>query len=158
MAKARGEKSACLVTGAAGFIGSHLVDRLLAQGQQVIGIDDLSLGHRGNLSPALQNKNFSLLKLDVNHLPRCVAAVRAAGKGRIKTVWHMAANSDIRACVRNPEVDLQRTFLTTYNTLRLMEQLEIPELVFASTSAIYGELDVELREDSGPLFPVSNYG
>ena len=151
-------KSTCLVTGAAGFIGSHLVDRLLAQGHRVVGIDDLSLGRRGNLADAMRHREFSFLKLDINNVARCVSAVRAAGKGSVKTVWHMAANSDIRAGVRDADVDLRRTFLTTYNTLQLMERLKIPDLVFASTSAIYGELDGELREDSGPLFPVSNYG
>jgi UDP-glucose 4-epimerase len=148
----------CLVTGAAGFVGSHLVDRLLAQGHRVIGIDDLSLGRRANLADALGNKRFSLLKLDVNEVERCVKAIRSAKAGAIKTVWHLAANSDIQAGVRDPQVDLRRTFLTTFNTLLLMERLKIPELVFASTSAIYGELDGVLKEESGPLFPISNYG
>ena len=148
-----------LVTGAAGFIGSHLVDALLARGERVIGLDNFTLGHRGNLTAALANPRFCLLEQDVNQAESCrEAVVRELAGGKIGTVWHLAANSDIQAGGRNPDVDLQLTFLTTFHVLKLMEQLGWRRLVFASTSAIYGSLDAELREDSGPLFPVSNYG
>ncbi len=149
----------CLVTGAAGFIGSHLVDRLLALGHRVIGIDNLTLGRRANLADALHHKQFSFLELDVNDVDRCLAALRKKlGATRITTVWHMAANSDIQAGGRDPDVDLRLTFLTTFHVLKLMETLGIPQLVFASSSAIYGEHHGILKEDTGPLFPVSNYG
>jgi UDP-glucose 4-epimerase len=148
-----------LVTGAAGFIGSHLVDRLLALGARVIGVDNLVLGRRANLSQALGNANFSFQELDVNDGGACLEFLRAeTARGPIRTVWHLAANSDIQAGGRNPDVDLNLTFMTTYNVLKMMQTLGIPRLVFASTSAIYGELGGPLREDSGPLFPISNYG
>jgi len=70
----------------------------------------------------------------------------------------MAANSDIRAGVADPDVDFRDTFLTTYNLLKLMREHKIPRLAFASTSAIYGDLNQKLTEDIGPLFPISNYG
>jgi UDP-glucose 4-epimerase len=73
-------------------------------------------------------------------------------------VWHMAANSDIQAGVRNPDVDLNSTFLTTYHTVKIMQALEVGRIAFASTSAIYGALDGVLREESGPLLPISSYG
>ena len=153
-------KGNCLVTGAAGFIGSHLVDRLLALGHSVIGLDNLVLGRRDNLAGALKNPRFCFHELDVNDAAACLAQLRAetSRSGPIETVWHFAANSDIQAGSRDPDVDLRLTFLTTYHTLQMMEALAVPELVFASTSAIYGAHDGVLKEETGPLFPVSNYG
>jgi len=73
-------------------------------------------------------------------------------------VWHLAANSDIPAGVRDPRVDHRNTFMTTFNTLLLMRELKIPRIAFASTSAVYGENKDLLRETTGPLLPISNYG
>jgi UDP-glucose 4-epimerase len=148
-----------LVTGAAGFIGSHLVDALLAQGCRVIGVDNLVLGKRVNLTAALESPDFVFAELDVNEREAFRAFLETQrDAGQIETVWHLAANSDIPAGVKQLDLDLNLTFLTTFNTLRVMEQGRIPQIVFASTSAIYGELDGALREDSGPLHPISNYG
>ena len=149
-------QSTCVVTGAAGFIGSHLVDRLLQRGDRVIGIDNMVLGRRENLASALDSKNFALHQLDINDYPRFLDRLR--DEGPIQTVWHMAANSDIAAGVNDPEIDLTRTFMTTFNVLTAMHSLKIPRLCFASTSAIYGDMDKVLAEDTGPLFPISSYG
>lgn len=149
----------CLVTGAAGFIGSHLVDRLLERGCTVFGVDNMKLGRRANLARALENKQFKFVELDVNDLPTFLRAVRQQSHDRpFDVTWHLAANSDIRAGVADADVDLRDTFHTTYNTLKLMRELKIPQLAFASTSAIYGVQPVKLVEDLGPLFPISNYG
>jgi UDP-glucose 4-epimerase len=151
--------STCLVTGAAGFIGSHLVDRLLAGGSRVIGIDDLSLGTMKNLEAASAHERFVFAKLDLNDLSSCEKFV--AGQlngGTAELVWHMAANSDISAGVNNPEIDLKATFLTTYNVVQLMHRLGLGRLAFASSSAIYGDHKSLLSEETGPLFPISNYG
>jgi UDP-glucose 4-epimerase len=149
----------CLVTGAAGFIGSHLVDRLLDRGATVFGVDNMKLGRRSNLARALENKRFKFVELDVNDLPTFLRAVRQHSHDKpFDVTWHMAANSDIRAGVADADVDLRDTFLTTYNTLKLMRELKIPQFAFASTSAIYGVQPVKLVEDLGPLFPISNYG
>jgi UDP-glucose 4-epimerase len=148
-----------IVTGAAGFIGSHLTDALLARGARVIGIDDLSLGTRGNLESALENPQFCLHVADINETDAAGALVDSARDGlAIDTLWHLAANSDIQAGVADPDVDLKRTFLTTYSALQLCRRFAIRRVVFASTSAVYGELPGPLTEDSGPLFPISNYG
>jgi UDP-glucose 4-epimerase len=148
-----------LVTGAAGFIGSHLVDRLLALGHRVVGLDNLALGRRANLAEALRNKQFSFRELDVNDVEACLAFLRKdAGQGTIETVWHLAANSDIQEGGRDPDLDFRLTFLTTHNVLKMMHALNIPQIVFASSSAIYGDHDGVLKEDTGPLLPVSNYG
>jgi UDP-glucose 4-epimerase len=149
----------CLVTGAAGFIGSHLVDRLLERGCTVLGVDNMKLGRRVNLAQALENKRFKFVELDVNDLPTFLRAVRQQSHDKpFDITWHLAANSDIRAGVADADVDMRDTFMTTYSTLKLMRELKIPQLAFASTSAIYGMQPVQLVEDLGPLFPISNYG
>jgi len=149
----------CLVTGAAGFIGSHLVDALLARGAAVTGIDNLKLGRRKNLAKALTNPNFKFFEANINDLPSCSRIISWQSKPKpFSIAWHLAANSDIRAGVADPDVDLRDTFLTTYNLLKQMREHKIPRIAFASTSAIYGELDRQLTEDIGPLFPISSYG
>ena len=82
-----------------------------------------------------------------------------ADLGPISEVWHLAANSDIPAGIANPGVDLRDTFMTAFNVLRIVEERHTGELLFASSSAIYGDLGIrELSESTGPLFPISNYG
>ena len=148
-----------LVTGAAGFIGSHLVDALLACGAVVAGVDNLKLGSRENLATALKHANFKFFQADLNDLSATGKILAAESvSGPFDMVWHLAANSDIRAGVADPGVDLRDTFLTTHNTLKLMREYKIPRVGFASTSAIYGVHDRPLTEDIGPLFPISNYG
>src|ERR1700733_12764937 len=148
-----------LVTGAAGFIGSHLVDSLLARGANVIGIDNLKLGRRKNLSDALKNPNFKFFEANINDIAACSRIIAWESKSKpFSVAWHMAANSDIRAGMADPDVDLRDTFLTTHNLLKVMREHKIPQIAFASTSAIYGDLNCPLHEDIGPLFPISNYG
>src|SRR5882724_11149998 len=151
--------ASCLVTGAAGFIGSHLVERLLALGQRVIGLDNFVLGSKANLNQAMGSERFLFREQDVNDYNSCLEFLRAAAaQSPIETVWHLAANSDIQAGGQDPEVDLRLTFITTWNVLKLMQELRIPRIIFASSSAIYGEHEEILTEDSGPLLPISNYG
>jgi UDP-glucose 4-epimerase len=149
----------CLVTGAAGFIGSHLVDQLLARGLTVLGLDNLKLGRLSNLDKALAHPRFKFVRLDVNDWEPCLDLVRAESEtGSFDVVWHLAANSDIRAGVADPDVDLRDTFLTTHHLLKVMRTLKIPRMAFASSSAVYGVHPGLMREDAGPLFPISNYG
>jgi len=149
----------CLVTGAAGFIGSHLVDALLARDFIVVGVDNLKLGRKENLATALRHAGFRFHQADINDLPAMQEIVAGESEARgFDLVWHLAANSDIRAGVADPDVDFRDTFLTTHSALKLARQFKIPGIAFASTSAIYGDLRQKLTEDIGPLFPISNYG
>lgn len=146
-----------LIAGGAGFIGFTLISRLLEADQHVIAVDDLSRGSLEPLSCFGQNPHFQFARADCNDLNAFRQAI--AGVGRIDHLWHLAANSDIPAGVSDPRIDLERTFMTTFNLLLLMREAEIPQLHFASSSAIYGDLgNIRISEDSGPIEPISNYG
>ena len=149
-----------VVAGGAGFIGANLIARLLGEGATVVAADNFSRGRRENLGAALGHPNLTLLDLDLADEHRCAELFDTArGRGEIEQVWHLAANSDIAAGVADPAIDLRDTFLTTFEILRQMRRTNAARLFFASSSAIYGDLkDVELTEDTGPLFPISNYG
>jgi UDP-glucose 4-epimerase len=147
--------SAILVTGAAGFIGSHVIDVLLQRGERVVGVDNLSRGTLEGLSTACNHERFRFVQADLSE--RSSFQVLESS-GPYHEVWHLAANSDILAGTKDPSVDHRDTFLTTFNTLLFMRQTGVRNLVFASTSAVYGNMDKLLTEDIGPLFPISSYG
>jgi UDP-glucose 4-epimerase len=151
--------SPVIITGVAGFIGSHLADRLLLAGHGVVGIDNFTRGTRANLEPAMSQPGFLFLETDLSDSAACRQAfAQAVQSGAAQTVWHMAANSDISAGVADARIDLRNTFLTTFHVLEAMREFHIPMLAFASSSAVYGNLPGALTEDAGPLFPISNYG
>ena len=149
-----------LITGGAGFIGSSLVRVLLAQGHRVIVVDDLSRGKKEFLSAYVADAAFSFVQVDCSDTSSFKEAIAPShAQFPITEVWHLAANSDIPAGVADPRVDLQRTFMTTFATLEVMKALDIPALHFASSSAVYGDLNnVAIAEVSGPPEPISNYG
>jgi len=145
-----------LVTGGAGFIGSHLVDKLLEKKHKVVAFDNLSLGRISNLENAMKNPNFEFIKGDMVDLGEYSEIFKTR---KFDVVFHLAANSDIAQSHSNPGIDFNNTFLTTYNTLLAMKEHGVRAIVFASTSAVYGDTaGVAVGEDYGPLFPVSHYG
>jgi UDP-glucose 4-epimerase len=148
------------VTGVAGFIGSHLGDCLLAGGDRVSGVDDLSLGRAEHLDQARRSACFRFFERDICGPEEAVRCLRAASEwgGMPDIVWHFAANSDIAAGVADPSIDFRRTLQTTYAVLQAAKSEGVRRIAFASTSAVYGERDDLLTEDSGPLLPISNYG
>lgn len=144
-----------VVTGAAGFIGSHLVERLVSEGHHVLGVDNLSRGVLRNLDCVASNPRFRFLEADLAQKDSLSDLLTGVA---VDTVWHLAANSDIAAGAVNPWLDLRDTFQTTFHVLCAMRSHRLTKLVFASSSAVYGVHQEPLREDSGPLFPISNYG
>ena len=144
-----------LITGGAGFIGSHLDDALIAKGHQLTIVDNLVLGRKENIEHLIGNPNFRFIEADLLDMIR-MREIFAEGK--FDMVYHLAANSDIQKGGRDPMVDYNLTFNTTFNVLQLLKEFEIKKFFFASTSAIYGETYDVLNEDYGPLKPVSNYG
>ncbi len=148
-----------LITGGAGFIGSHLVDRFLDAGHRVTAIDSLERGSPKHLTRAERYPQFRFYEADLNDVATMLQILQTAVTlSPIDCVWHMAANSDIGAGVADPTVDLNNTFLTTFQTLALMRRFQIPRVAFASSSAVYGNRSGILAEDSGPMLPISNYG
>jgi len=142
------------VTGGAGFVGSNLVERLMQRGGRVTVYDNLSLGRKEHLAPFLTNKRFRFIKADLLDRPRLKRAMAGAD-----VVWHMAANSDIGYGERYTDWDLKQGTIATYNVLEAMRLLGIKELVFASSSAIFGDTGTKhITEDYGPLAPISFYG
>jgi UDP-glucose 4-epimerase len=144
----------CLVTGGAGFIGSHLCLKLLQDGHAVTALDDLSLGQEKFLKNCFDFKSYKFVKSDLLDLE----ATKKACKG-INRVWHLAANSDIASGGKTTDVDLKIGTIATYNVLEAMRLNEVKEFVFSSTSAIYGEASIKpTPENYGPLLPISFYG
>lgn len=147
-----------IVTGAAGFIGSQLVDVLLSEGKCVVGVDNFARGTRANIASAQKNSNFHLVEIDAAKEIEFLAALEPFG-ANAEIIWHLAANSDIGAGGVDPSIDLRDTFMTTYCVAQAARKFGIRKLAFSSTSAIYGDLGpIALHEDIGPLFPISNYG
>jgi UDP-glucose 4-epimerase len=143
------------VTGGAGFIGSHLIDLLLREGNQVVAIDNFSLGKKENIQHLESHSNFQFQELDILDKERFISFFNST---KPDLVYHMAANSDISISHKKPETDLEKTFLTTYNTLDAMRLSGVTKIFFASTSAVYGDVPIRIREDHGPLLPESHYG
>lgn len=142
------------VTGAAGFIGSNLVDRLLALGGRVTGFDNFSTGRREFLEEALKNPAFTLIEGDLLKADQLPEAL-----GEADLVWHLAANADVRFGLEHPRRDLDQNTIATHNLLEAMRRRKARTIVFSSTGSIYGEPLVHPTPEDAP-FPVqtSLYG
>lgn len=144
-----------IVTGAAGFIASTLIPRLLEEGHSVVGMDNLFLGRREYLSSSIQNERFEFIEHDLLDLD---FVTHTFGSVRPEQVWHLAANSDISYGTRFTDFDLKGGTLVTYNVLEAMRRSGSREIVFSSSGAVYGEPSLmPTPEDYGPLFPISLY-
>jgi len=151
---AKKEYNRFFVTGAAGFIASSLVDRLLGEGVSVVGYDNFSTGLDENLEWARSNTDFELIRGDVLDLP-----VLTEGMAGCDFVFHLAANADVRFGTLHPERDLEQNTTATFNVLEAMRANDIKKIAFSSTGSIYGEPDLFPTPEDAP-FPVqtSMYG
>lgn len=143
-----------LVTGAAGFIGSTLTDRLLSLGHTVVGVDNLSTGQPEFLAGAKAHPAFTLLEQDLLDLDPLVAAAEGAD-----LVVHLAANADVRFGPDHPRRDLEQNIIVTWNVLEAMRRGGVKRIAFSSTGSVYGESPVIPTPEDAP-FPVqtSLYG
>lgn len=146
-----------LVAGGAGFIGSHLIDSLLAEGSQVVCVDNFFIGTKANIEHLEDNNNFVFYEQDLCNLDAMDAIF--SKEGNIEYVYHLAANSDIQASAKNPMIEYQNTYSTTFVLLECMRRYSVKKLFFASTSAVYGEkMGACVGEDTPNLMPISYYG
>jgi len=144
-----------LVTGGAGFIGSHLVDRLMETGNQVRVIDNLASGQLSNLDRWMDHQGFEFIEGDLLERDASLEAVEGCSQ-----VFHLAANPEVQANKADPEEHFRQNIEATYSLLEAIAELGGVELlVFASTSTVYGEATVlPTPEGYGPTKPISMYG
>jgi len=142
-----------LVTGGAGFIGSHLVDRLVSDGWRVRVLDNFSSGRMENVEHHRGNRNVEILRGDLKNFDEAEGAVRD-----VDVVFHYAANPEVRVSTTNPEIHFNENVVATFNLLEAMRKNDVEELVFASSSSVYGEPESIPVSEEAPIKPVSVYG
>tara|TARA_B110000444_G_C18812090_1_gene583186 strand:+ start:700 stop:1722 length:1023 start_codon:yes stop_codon:yes gene_type:complete len=143
-----------LVTGGAGFIGSHLIDRLIGRGDTVVVVDNLSSGNLAFIQGHLDSGKATLVEGDITVFDDVMSAMKG-----IDCVYHLAANPDIRLGTRITDTDLKQGTLATYNIVEAMRINEVPTIAFASSSVVYGEdAPLPTPETHGPCMPISLYG
>ena len=142
------------VTGAAGFIGSHLVERLLQEGRNVVAWDNLSTGRSKFLGVALESDRFTFIEGDCLDLAELTHAMSSCD-----FVFHLAANADVRFGLEHPSKDLNQNTIATFNVLEAMRANGVSGIAFSSTGSVYGEAAVIPTPEEAP-FPVqtSLYG
>lgn len=142
-----------LVTGGVGFIGSHLVERLIEKGQQVIVLDNMSSGSVKNLEKCKDNKMLEIRKIDL--LKNDISSYLHD----VEKVWHLAANADVRLGEKDTITHLKQNVIVTYKILEAMRKSNVRKIIFTSSSTVYGEAHIRPTPESfGPLKPISLYG
>jgi UDP-glucose 4-epimerase len=136
------------VSGAAGFIGSTLADRLLRDGKTVVGFDNFSTGQDEFLGDALKNPKFKLVRGDCLDLPALTKAMAGCD-----FVFHLAANADVRFGLEHPKKDLEQNTIATFNVLEAMRANGVKRIAFSSTGSVYGEAEKIPTPEDAP-FPI----
>jgi UDP-glucose 4-epimerase len=135
-----------LVTGAAGFVGSTMTDRLLRDGHEVVGIDNFSTGHRDFLAAAAANARFSLIEGDLRDPAVSLEAARGCDG-----IFHFAANADVRHGTDHPTLDLEQNTIVTVNVLEAARRNSVRDFAFSSTGSVYGEAAVIPTPEDAPM-------
>ena len=141
-----------IVTGGAGFIGSHVVDRLIDAGHEIVVLDDLSAGDERFINPHVGKQNFQFHKVDILH-----DDISPFFDG-VEEVWHLAANPEVRIGAEDTRVHLEQNVIATYNVLEAMRENNVRRMIFTSTSTVYGDADKLPTPEEYPTIPVSLYG
>ncbi|HXC37233.1 MAG TPA: NAD-dependent epimerase/dehydratase family protein [Candidatus Acidoferrales bacterium] len=136
------------VTGAAGFIGSNLVDRLLSEGKTVIGFDNFSTGQKEFLECALKDSKFTLINGNCQDVPDLIKGMTGCD-----IVFHLAANADVRFGLEHPGKDFQQNALASFNVLEAMRVSGVNRIAFSSTGSVYGEPEIFPTPETAP-FPI----
>ena len=144
-----------LLTGGAGFIGSHLAKRFLEDGNEVVVIDNLSNGSRKNLSSINDDPRFTFYEFDVNNT---IKLKNVFDNHPFDMVFHLAANADVSKGEESTHIDFENTLQTTLNVLEMMRIYEIKKFFFASSSTVYGNAEERLQEHRSIMRPISHYG
>jgi len=147
-----------VVTGGAGFIGSHTVEQLLRQGRRVVVVDDFSSGKRANLAAVKDNERLTVIEADVSDgLWGCLASY-VQKHGPVQRVIHLAAQTSVVRSVESPLHDLRANYTSTMNIADFARRSGAKRLVFASSAAIYGDVETVPVSESVPAAPLSPYG
>jgi len=143
-----------MITGAAGFIGSHMSDKLLELGSKVIGIDNLSSGNIENLQNCNDQNSFQLINEDLKKSENFSSLL-----DDVDTIIHLAAYPEVRTGFENPEISFRENIQNTYKFLEVIRKSNVKSIVFSSSSVVYGEPNsIPTSENYGPLLPISPYG
>jgi len=146
-------KRQALITGGAGFIGSHLVDRLVINGWKVRVVDNLSSGRLENLIQHKGNPDVEVVVGDLKDPETCLRAVEG-----VDAVFHFAANPEVRVSTTDPEIHFRENIVATFNLLETIRRRRVKELVFASSSSVYGEPENIPVDEDALIRPASVYG
>ena len=147
-----------VVTGGAGFIGSHTVDRLLGAGHRVIVLDDFRTGKRANLAQHAGSDQLDIVACDVSHGIFAALAPLTARYGPVERIVHLAAQVSVVHSVANPLVDMQVNYGGTLHVLEYARATGVKKVVFASSAAVYGDVAALPVGEDTPTRPVSPYG
>ena len=141
------------VTGGAGFIGSHIVDYILKQGNEAVVYDNFSTGKKEFVEQHLKNSAFKLVKGDLKNVDLLNKSIRGCD-----FVFHLAAHADVRSGFENHQIDHEQNLEMTQNVLEAMSKNKIKKISFSSTSSVYGDATIHPTPENYPFEPTSLYG